>query len=168
MPSLTQAEKVAQWLAQCQHPDAQNIFEILSLLSIPGQIKTLASDLEVHDLLQKGLPVKSVRSLVNKTGFSVKELSMAMPIKERALLRLIADTSRTARLSSQESDALWRFAAVFAKAQQVMGTAEYAKGWLCTDARSLRYRKPIDVLSLSPGAELVLRVLNQLLYGVYI
>ena len=168
MQPSTQAEKVVQWMAQCQHPDAQNLFEILSLLGIPGRIKTLASDLEVHDLLQKGLPIKSVRSLVKTTGFSAHELSTAVPITERVLQRFIADVRQTARLSSQESDVLWRFAAVFAKAQKVMGTAHYAKGWLCSEARSLRYRKPIEVLSLSPGAELVLRVLNQLLHGVYL
>jgi len=91
-----------------------------------------------------------------------------MPITARTLQRVIVNKNRSARLTPQQSDALCRFAEVFAKAQQMMGSAEYAKEWLCTDARSLRYRKPIDVLRLSPGLELVLRVLNQIHHGVYI
>lgn len=165
---MSMADNKADLIAQCNHIHAKNIVDNLLLLGISTLAKALASDLEVHDLLQEGLPAKVVRSLLKKTGLSSNELSIAVPITEGTLKRLVAENSQSIRLSSQQSDALWKFAAVFVKAQDLMGSAESAKKWLCSNARSLRYRKPIDVLALSPGADLVMRVLNQLQHGVYI
>lgn len=166
--SSTKSEKAAVLIVQCQHIRAESLFNIMHLLGIPAQIKKLASDLEVYDLLQKGLPITVLRSLLKKTGFSPKELSIALAITERTLKRLGAETNRNRRLSALQSVAVWQVATVFMRAQAVMGSPENAKVWLCSEARALRYRKPIELLALSPGVEFVSNVLLQLNYGVYL
>ena len=161
-------DKKAELIAQCDPVDAQHIVSITLLLGIPTVSKGLGSDIEVHDLLQKGLPAKVLRSLLNKTGLNSKELSTAVSIPDNFLQEMVVKTNRNARLPSLQSDALWKFASIFVNAKEVFGSTELAKEWLCSKAPSLQYRKPIGMLSLSLGADLVMRVLNQLDHGVYI
>jgi len=52
-------------------------------------------------------------------------------------------------------------------AEEVLGSAEAANEWLNTEAMGLEFRKPIDLVSTSPGAEAVKTLLQRMKYGVY-
>ena len=54
-----------------------------------------------------------------------------------------------------------------AMAEEVLGSAEAANEWLNTEAMGLEFRKPIDLVSTSPGAEAVKTLLQRMKYGVY-
>lgn len=56
---------------------------------------------------------------------------------------------------------------VRAMAEDVLGSAETANEWLITEAMGLEFRKPIDLVSTSPGAEAVKIHLQRMKYGVY-
>ncbi|MFT3931051.1 MAG: DUF2384 domain-containing protein [Spongiibacteraceae bacterium] len=157
----------AALIAQCQHPRAESLFTVLSLLGISSQLPKLASDLELYDLLKRGLPNTVIRALMKHTGFTFQELSTALAITEQTLKRRCLTANRRGRLSSAQSAAIWQLAVVFMRTQRVMGTPENAKIWLCSEARSMRYRKPIELLALAPGVEFVSTTLQRIQHGVY-
>lgn len=56
---------------------------------------------------------------------------------------------------------------VRAMAEEVLGSAEAANEWLTTKAMGLEFRRPIDLVNTSPGAEAVKTLLQRMKYGVY-
>ena len=167
MAALHNLPTAAALIAQCQHPRAESLFAVLSLLGIPSQLPKLASDLEVYDLLKRGLPNTVIRALMKQTGFTLQELSTALGITVQTLKRRSQTANRRGQLSSVQSVAAWQLAVVFMRTQRVMGTPENAKTWLCSEARSMRYRKPIELLALWPGVEFVSTTLQRIQHGVY-
>jgi putative toxin-antitoxin system antitoxin component (TIGR02293 family) len=166
--SHSQPNKAKVLIAQCQHPRAEALFKVTNLLGLSSQLKKLASDIEVYDLLNHGLPNTVIRTLMKNTGFNFHELSIALGITEQTLKRRTDVANRKGRLSATQSVAAWQLAVVFMRTQRVMGSPENAKFLLCSEARSMRYRKPIELIALSPGVEFVSTVLLQLQHGVYI
>ena len=65
------------------------------------------------------------------------------------------------------TDGIYRLESARAMAEEVLGSAEGANKWLDTEAMGLEFRKPIDLLSTSPGAEAVKTLLQRMKYGVY-
>lgn len=164
----TRSKKDAALINQCNHPRRESLFDIMKLIGISAKIKNLDSDIELYSLLRKGLPNKVLRSLTEKTGFNLEELSTALAISRATLQARLLRVSRRDRLSSSQSATVWQLASVFVLAQSVMGSREQARCWLCTEARSLRYQKPIEYLALWPGAEFVSKILRQIDACVYL
>lgn len=70
-------------------------------------------------------------------------------------------------LDARTTDGIYRLESVRAMAEEVLGSAEAANEWLNTEAMGLEFRKPIDLVSTSPGAEAVKTLLQRMKYGVY-
>jgi putative toxin-antitoxin system antitoxin component (TIGR02293 family) len=60
-----------------------------------------------------------------------------------------------------------KFAAILAKATDVLGSPEEAEQWLDRPQTSLDQQRPVDLLQTSGGVELVQDFLTRLEYGVY-
>lgn len=144
------------------------LFNIMRLLGISSQLNKVSSDLEIYDFLRRGLPNAVLSSVIKRSGFSLREFAIALGVSQQTLKRLCARESRSRRLSAIQSIAVWKVATVFSRAQHVMGSAENAKIWLCSNARALRYRKPVEFIALGPGIDLVSIILYQLDRGVYL
>jgi putative toxin-antitoxin system antitoxin component (TIGR02293 family) len=155
-------------IAQCHHPRRESLFDILHLLGSSSHIKQLDSNIELYELLNAGFRNRVLRSLIKKTGVGLGELSIALGISQTTLKKRLGRTGSNGRFSANQSAALWQFATVFVLAQHVLGSSDNANYWLCSEARALRYRKPIEFLALAPGAELVIHILQQLHFGVYL
>lgn len=124
------------------------------------------SQLEIHELIEKGLPsqdilrfVESV-SLLQDRRLVVKVIGMS----ERTLARRIKSPEP---LTAEQSSRTWRFAEVLTKAEEVLGDEDEAQRWMDTPAMALEGRKPIDLITTQVGYELVDDLLTRMDYGVY-
>ena len=91
-------------------------------------------------------------------------LLTALGLSARTLARRRAEPRR--RLDPDQSARTWRLSRCLTHAIRIFGKDE-AEAWFVRPAIGLAQRRPIDLFSTAPGAELVERYLTQIEYGVY-
>jgi putative toxin-antitoxin system antitoxin component (TIGR02293 family) len=129
------------------------------------------SELDAHEMLHRGLPAKSLTSLLGGLIImgtfkaSRSALEEALGISWRTVQRRKAAPKKL--LSQEQSGRTWKFAEVLAKATEVLGSQRDAEQWMERPAIGLDQRRPIDLLTTPAGAELVETFLERLEYGVY-
>lgn len=114
-------------------------------------ISTDATDQQLHELVETGL-----------TGSSLLALR-AMGIVNIDVQPL---QSSDARLSTSESDYLYRIAHILALAESFFGDVEKAKRWLSKPKSQFSGRTPIEMLSTTPGTNRVEELLTQAREGM--
>ena len=130
--------------------------------------KNVRSPLDAHDLLMVGLPGYSLLALTERFSQSAwtSSFEKAIGVSQRTFQRRKGALGKV--LSPEQSSRAWKFAEIFAKAIEVMGSEDRARAWLTEPAMALDRRKPIDLMATPAGAELVEDLLVQLEYGVYV
>ncbi|AWI86647.1 antitoxin (plasmid) [Alloyangia pacifica] len=126
------------------------------------------SALDAHEVLMKGLPAGALLHLVSSVGFLDQgpALYNAVGISVRTLQRMKAKGADEL-LSREQSSRAWRFAEIFGKAIEVLGSEAAAVDWMNKPAIGLERRCPIDLVATSAGAEVVEEYLTRMEYGVY-
>ncbi len=89
----------------------------------------------------------------------------AIGVSERTAQRIKTDPDKP--LDARTTDGIYRLESVRVLAEEVLGSEEAANEWLKVEAMGLEFRKPIDLVSTSPGAEAVKTLLQRMKYGVY-
>jgi putative toxin-antitoxin system antitoxin component (TIGR02293 family) len=126
----------------------------------------IESDLEAHELLQRGLPRAALTSLIKKLhDIPVVEVSGALGMSLRTLQR--HKSTPVEHLGVQQSGRAWKFAEIVAKATRVLGSQEEAEQWLRRPAIGLDQQRPVDLLTTPAGLKLVEDYLERLEYEVY-
>lgn len=144
--------------------ELQEILDLLGGRQILGA--TLKSELDVHELLHRGLPRAAVSSLVEKLNIvEAVEASEALGMSVRTLQRHKA--APVERLDVQQSGRAWKFAEILAKATRVLGSQDEAEHWLKRPAIGLNQERPLDLLTTPAGVKLVEDYLGRLEYSVY-
>jgi len=129
--------------------------------------RTVTSDEDAHELVERGLPAASMAELFERVETLPAELVLAaIGVSLRSLARRKAAPKSV--LPAGESERLWRFAEILAHATRVLGSQLKAEQWLDEPAVGLGRRKPIDLLRTHPGARLVSDYLTRMEYGVYV
>ncbi len=130
--------------------------------------KQVRSPMDAHDLLTIGLPGYSLLALTERFPPSVWSTAFekAVGVSKRTFQRRKGALGKV--LSPEQSGRAWKFAEIFAKAIEVMGSEQRARDWLVEPAMALDRRKPIDLMATPAGTELVEDLLVQLEYGVYV
>jgi putative toxin-antitoxin system antitoxin component (TIGR02293 family) len=127
---------------------------------------SIESELDVHKLLDRGLPSAAVSRLLEKLRhIRFDEASEALGVSVRTLQRHKHEP--VAHLDLEQSGRAWRFAEILAKATRVLGSQEEAEQWLKRPAIGLDRQRPVDLLTTPAGAKLVETYLGRLEYGVY-
>ena len=125
------------------------------------------SSVMAHDVVMKGVSGRALTRIWESTRGT---------LPTDAILKAIGVSARTAHriktypdkpLDARTTDGIYRLESVRAMANEVLGSAEAANEWLNTEAMGLEFRKPIDLVSTSPGAEAVKTLLQRMKYGVY-
>ena len=148
------------------HPSVPYADEIALLGGKAVVGKEPSSPYEVHDLVEHGLPARAaLRLLEHFPAPPEAALITALGLTPRTLARRRADPTR--RLDADQSARAWRLSRSLAHAIRIFGTKAEAEAWLARPAMGLSQRRPIDLFSTAPGAELVERYLTQIEYGVY-
>jgi putative toxin-antitoxin system antitoxin component (TIGR02293 family) len=131
--------------------------------------RSIHSRLEVHDLLQKGLPGDALTHLVTYVAiFRAPHrgaLEKAVGISYRTYQRRREVPHKP--LSPEQSGRTWKFAEILGRAIDLFGSQTEAEEWMERPAMALDRRKPIDLLSTPAGVESVEDHLTRLEYGVY-
>lgn len=130
--------------------------------------RPVTSRIEAHDLLSRGLPVTALNTLLEAFPFltaSAGDLESATGMSLRTWQRRREAADKA--LSPDQSNRLWKFAEIVARASEVFGSQDAAVGWLTRPAIGLDQRRPIDLLATAAGLELVEDHLTRLDYGVY-
>lgn len=127
----------------------------------------LATSLDAHEMLLRGLPGEALTHLVDAVGSLRKSDSF-----ERALGMSLRTFQRrrdapAKSLSVAQSGRTWKFAEILTRATAVLGSQDEAEQWLERPAIGLDQRRPIDLLATPAGVEIVETFLKRLEYGVY-
>jgi putative toxin-antitoxin system antitoxin component (TIGR02293 family) len=127
----------------------------------------IQSDLDVHEVIARGLPRTALNFLVSRTSMlrNQEYLRKAVGVSTRTTQR--HKSAPDALLSEEQSGRTWKFAEILGKATEVLGSQEEAEHWLASPAIGLNQHCPINLLSTPKGTELVENLLTQMEYGVY-
>jgi putative toxin-antitoxin system antitoxin component (TIGR02293 family) len=125
------------------------------------------SSVMAHDAVMKGVSGRALTRIWESTkGALPSELFLrAIGVSARTAHRIKSDPDRP--LDARIADGIYRLESVRMLAQEVLGGEQAADEWLNTAAIGLGFRKPIDLLSTSPGAEAVKTLLQRMKCGVY-
>ena len=118
--------------------------------------------MDLDDAIRSGLPIKAVESVVKAGALRAAELH-ALVIPRRTLAHR---KRRGGRLSREQSDRLARVVRVVTSAEEAIGDATKAARWLRKPSRTLRGRRPLDLLASDVGARLVEQELGRIEHGL--
>jgi putative toxin-antitoxin system antitoxin component (TIGR02293 family) len=139
---------------------------VTELLGVKGKLARGGSEIAVHDAINAGLPRRALlRAREAAAAIPSALLLPALGISERTFMRIQAEPEK--RLDVDQGGRLWRFAELFAKAEEVLGGTDLAVEWLLKPAMALENRRPIDLLKTAVGAQLVDGVVERMRYDVY-
>ena len=120
--------------------------------------------LEVVDLIREGFAYRRLRDFQEASGLSTERVARATRIPTRTLSRRQA----SGRLTSEESDRLYRVARVFDLAVALFeGDADGARAWMESSQPALGGEVPLDLVATDAGARAVERLILQLEHGVF-
>lgn len=114
-------------------------------------------------LVRQGLPTSVVDEVTKAVHLTQAELSAALGIPERTLIR----RKKEGVLSPEESTKLLRLARVVQRAVEVFEDSESAIDWLKSANRSLGGFSPLALLDTDIGTESVLDTLGRIEHGVF-
>jgi putative toxin-antitoxin system antitoxin component (TIGR02293 family) len=121
------------------------------------------SGVERHALVIKGLSTRTLKeTLGNFHRVSESTLLGAIGLSLKTLSR-----RNEALLGTRHSDAALALIEISAMAEHVLGTADLAERWLGESAVALDGKRPLDLLTSTPGIEAVKDLLTRMEYGVY-
>lgn len=119
--------------------------------------------MEWVEQIRHGIPSTAVDSLVDFLSITKSELSEAIDIPFRTLVRRKGE----ALLDRDESAKLVRVARVIERAEEVFENRDAAREWLKSPNASLSGQTPMSLLDTEIGAESVLDTLGRIEHGVF-
>jgi putative toxin-antitoxin system antitoxin component (TIGR02293 family) len=132
--------------------------------------RAVDNDVEVHDLILKGLPIRAMLRLLEDLHVLETPLVLiVLGISPRNYQRrkAAAQKNNRATLSAEEGSKLWKFAEILAQATRTLGSQAAAETWLNSSQMGLEWKRPVDLLATIQGAEVVETLLMRMEYGVY-
>ena len=119
-----------------------------------------------HDAIVQGLPSSALAAISKQfSRIEAADIYAVVGISERTAQRLKAAAPQPLDIAA--SDGIHRLLRAYELALDVLGSDEAAQDWLGTEALGLEGRRPIDLLKTTPGAALVMLLLQRMLHGVF-
>lgn len=150
--------------------------KVVELKPLPGDrherpagafVAFAGSSVMAHDAVMKGVSGRALTRIWDSTRGTLptEAILKAIGVSARTAHRIKTDPDKP--LDARTTDGIYRLESVRAMAEDVLGSVEAANEWLNTEAMGLEFRKPLDLVSTSPGAEAVKTLLQRMKYGVY-
>ncbi len=124
-------------------------------------VDSLGSDDDLEILVERRLPVDSLRALAGQGVEEAEIFALILPRRTLSHRRAKGEP-----LSREESDRAVRLARLVALAEEVFGDEAKAARWLRRPKRRFDGRTPMDLLATEAGARLVEEMLYQIDYGM--
>jgi putative toxin-antitoxin system antitoxin component (TIGR02293 family) len=131
----------------------------LKLLGILGS----PSEIEVVDMLEKGLTKQNYQKAKDVTGFSHQNMASILSISTKTL----ESKKNKDRLSDTASERLLKLAELAAQGIQVFNSGDLFREWLQKPLRPLGGKKPVDLMVNMYGLDMVKNLLGRIEHGVY-
>lgn len=122
-----------------------------------------ANTQELIEDLKEGFPVDAFETLRQQMELPTADLADVIHIAQRTLSR----RKKTGRFDTDESERLYRIAALFDRAVEVLGDKEAAQRWFKGAKRALGGKTPLEYADTEPGAREVHALLGRLEHGVF-
>jgi putative toxin-antitoxin system antitoxin component (TIGR02293 family) len=120
-----------------------------------------ASEQEIHKIIEAGFFVACVTALSRRGGLTLRQRNRISSLKSLELRLGFAQ-----RLTTKESDNLFRVAHIIALAETIFGNEQKAQRWLSKSKEFFMGNSPLEMLSTTPGTHLVEQKLIQLAQGM--
>ncbi len=137
--------------------------KIVDTLGGIHKLKKMDSWEGLHQLILGGLPFSTYTHLLTAFQLTPREAATIFHIPARTLARRRIER----RFLPDESDRIFRFARIAARASDVLGSDEKAGLWLHRSNRALGGSPPLTLLGTDAGIEQIEMVLGRLEHGVY-
>jgi len=121
------------------------------------------SAVEWIDLVRKGIPASAIDSVIQLVNVRQIELSRALDIPERTLVR----RKKEGVLNREESGKLLRLARVIERAAEVFEDGPAALDWIKSSNASLGGATPLSMLDTDLGAGSVMDTLGRIEHGIF-
>ena len=143
----------------------QNKYDrIVSVLGGTTQVgHVVNSDIDLIEIVRKGLPKSVVVTISSILGISMEKMSNLIHISHRTIQR----KENHELLNVYSTEQILEIAQVISRGIEVMGTIDSFVSWLHKDIRSLNYKKPLDFLDTSFGTRLIKDILGRIEHGVH-
>ena len=129
------------------------------LLSYP-----LGNDLKMAELVSRGLPAATLRSLARALGLQPAGIAPLVNITGKTISRRL---DAKGRLKPDESERVARAMRVFVRAAEVLESEDKARSWLAQPLEVLGGRTPMALMASEQGAREVEQALGRLEDGVF-
>lgn len=116
------------------------------------------------DLIEEGFPFGALESLKKILRLSDREISSALDVSTKTASRW--RHGEKTRLPSSVSDRIFRYARIFALAEQVLEDRDAARDWLHDTQIGLGGRSPIDLMRTEAGAREVESLLIRIEHSI--
>ena len=113
--------------------------------------------------LKRGFPMSAFDTLQSVMDLPAKTLASVANIASRTFSR----RRQEGRLQTDESERLFRIAALFDRAVEVLGSRERARAWFKGPKKALGGKTPLQYADTEPGAREVENLLGRLEHGVF-
>ncbi len=138
--------------------------KVVALLGGEGVFRRkVGGDDDVREALREGFPFAAFATLLRVLEIRPRDLAAILGVATRTLARRKASR----RLSSIESDRLYRVARIALMAADVLGSTADGRAWLHRENRALGGRVPLTLLDTEVGARQVEEVLLRIRHGIH-
>lgn len=138
-----------------------DLVRVLGGSSVLGKKIVKIDDLRVR--VQRGLPYRSLESVVERFHLKPDEVERALCLPTRTRMR----RKQRRILSAVESDRLFRLARIASLAAEALGADAKAERWLRKANRALGGQPPLELLDTEIGARQVEDVIGHIEQGVF-
>jgi putative toxin-antitoxin system antitoxin component (TIGR02293 family) len=116
---------------------------------------------DVHEILLQGLPGTALGHLVDSliVTKSWAAISEALGMSRRTLQRRLNTPEKVLR--KEQSNRLWTFAYIVAKATTALGSQQRAENWMASPHASVRGLRPIGLLGSPVGIDIAENLLER-------
>ncbi len=139
----------------------ENLVTALGGVEVVGS--PLKSELELHDLIKKGIRKKAVDEVARFFGYDHQALSQLLSIPASSLAFKERDTS----FDRKTSEHLIKLATLITRGKEVFEDEGEFILWLHTRIGAFRGRKPVELMETLTGIEMVLDELGRIEHGVF-
>ena len=112
--------------------------------------------------IEAGFSAGSVEALRTRLGLSIEEMAGLLGMSARTFRRRLEE----GQLNAKESDRLYRYAQLFERAVEVLGSEEKARAWLKGEQWALGGRVPLEIARYEPGARETKNLLGRIEHGI--
>ncbi|WP_193370906.1 antitoxin Xre/MbcA/ParS toxin-binding domain-containing protein [Pelagibius marinus] len=138
-------------------PNEADLTRAIELLGGPQVIDSsiLEDPLALYEQVARGFPATALEHFINNCPVIAGDPALSQILGPPVAVGCPSSNRQNELLSSYSSDQLWRLAVVVARVERAYGGMEGAQNWLTKPNIWLGWRRPIDLMDSSAGAEMV-------------